>query len=104
MNEKLSASTIDYYNRLFKECIRKHYEDELTNLLFYGITYSEDFREFTGRYIAIRDYVNIFRYVVRIELDGHYINVTRYELINAGTYPKIGSHEIYEFDTVKINI
>ena len=103
MNEKLSASTIDYYNRLFKECIRKHYEDELTNLLFFSITYSEDFREFTGRYIAIRDYVNIFRYVVRIELDGHYINVTKYEL-NAGTHPKIGSHEIYEFDTVKIHI
>lgn len=104
MNEKLSASTIDYYNRLFKECIRKHYESEMTELLFYGITYSEDFREFTGRYIAIRDYVNIYRYVVRIELDGHYINVTKYELITDRTSHKIGSHEIYEFETAKYHI
>lgn len=104
MNEKLSAITIDYYNRLFKECIRKHYENELTDLLFYGITYSEDFQEFTGRYIAIRDYVNIYRYVVRIELDGHYINVTRYELITDRSYQKTGSHDVHEFDTVKVHI
>lgn len=104
MNEKLSASTIDYYNRLFKECIRKHYENELTDLLFYGITYSEDFQEFTGRYIAIRDYVNIYRYVVRIELDGHYINVTKYELITDRTYQKTGSFELSEFDTRKIDV
>lgn len=104
MNEKLSASTIDYYNRLFKECIRKHYENELTELLFFGITYSEDFQEFTGRYIAIRDYVNIYRYVVRIELDGQHINVTKYELITDRKYYKTGSFELSEFDTRKIDV
>lgn len=76
-----SAEKMDYYRRLFRDIIYNYYEDEFSRVINCGITFNSQFNEVTGRYIVIRDYVNVYRYNITHEIDYDQIRVMKYELI-----------------------
>ena len=85
-----SAEKMDYYRRLFRDIIHTYYEDEFAKIINCGISFNSQFNEVTGRYVVVRDYVNVYRYNITHEIDYDQIRVMKYEMITDHlTNPKV---------------